>query len=84
MINYEFHEDEIKTGRIKWFCSDKGYGFIEQDDDGPDVFVHYSAIEMAGYKSLTQGDTVSYRITRGDKGLLAQDVQKLDDLKQRA
>lgn len=84
MINYNFHEDETKTGRIKWFCSDKGYGFIDQDDDGPDVFVHYSAIEMAGYRSLTQGDGVSFRITRGDKGLLAQDVQKLDNLKQGA
>lgn len=63
-----------KSGKVKWFNNDKGYGFIE-GDDGKDVFVHFSAIKSDGYKSLTEGDKVSYRVVEGQRGLQAADVE---------
>jgi CspA family cold shock protein len=63
------------TGRVKWFNNAKGYGFIEREEGG-DVFVHYSAIQGDGYKSLTQGQTVQFEITDGQKGPQAMNVNK--------
>ncbi|HYY68454.1 MAG TPA: cold shock domain-containing protein [Terriglobales bacterium] len=63
-------------GKVKWFNNAKGYGFIGRDD-GPDVFVHYSAIESEGYRSLQEGDEVEFEIIQGQKGPQADKVIKL-------
>jgi CspA family cold shock protein len=65
-----------KTGRVKWFNESKGYGFIEQDD-GEDVFVHYSAIHGDGFKTLAEGQQVEFEVVRGEKGLQAAKVVKV-------
>jgi len=64
-------------GRVKWFNAEKGYGFIERDD-GPDVFVHYTAIQTDGFRTLNQGDAVEFDIVDGPKGLQAANVVKAD------
>lgn len=63
----------MPIGRVKWFNNSKGYGFIERDGEA-DVFVHYSAIQGEGYKSLTQGEQVEFEITEGAKGPQATNV----------
>jgi CspA family cold shock protein len=62
-------------GTVKWFNADKGFGFITQEN-GPDVFVHYSAIVETGFKSLNEGDEVEFEVTQGPKGPQAQSVKK--------
>ncbi|MDH3258664.1 MAG: cold-shock protein [Deltaproteobacteria bacterium] len=64
-------------GRVKWFSDSKGYGFIEQED-GPDVFVHFSALQMEGFKTLHEGDKVAFEISDGPKGPQASNVTKVD------
>lgn len=64
------------TGRVKWFNAEKGFGFIERDG-GDDVFVHFSAIQGTGFKSLNEGDEVSFDIVAGDRGPQAANVVRL-------
>lgn len=66
----------MATGVVKWFNSEKGYGFISREG-GPDVFVHYSAIEGAGFKTLAENDRVEFEVTQGPKGLQASNVRRL-------
>ena len=66
----------MANGTVKWFNEKKGYGFIEQED-GPDVFVHYSGINSSGFKSLNEGDRVSFDIEQRDKGPQAVNVTKI-------
>ena len=67
----------MATGRVKWFDDRKGYGFIEQDGGGEDVFVHFSAVDGEGYKSLEDGMAVEFDITTGQKGPQAANVRKI-------
>src|SRR5918996_3744170 len=64
----------MARGTVKWFNDQKGFGFITQED-GPDVFVHYSAIEASGFKSLNEGDAVEFQVVQGPKGPQAQSVR---------
>jgi CspA family cold shock protein len=66
----------MSKGKIKWFSNQKGYGFITTDE-GKDVFVHFSAIQTEGYKTLTEGDLVEFEITSGTKGDQASNVTKI-------
>ncbi|NLM53381.1 MAG: cold-shock protein [Firmicutes bacterium] len=64
------------TGKVKWFNAEKGYGFIESEN-GKDVFVHFSAIQGTGFKTLNEGESVSFEIVEGDRGLQAANVVRL-------
>lgn len=66
----------MAEGTVKWFSNEKGYGFIERDE-GDDVFVHFTAIAMDGYKSLREGQRVEFEVVQGAKGLQASNVQGL-------
>jgi CspA family cold shock protein len=64
----------MATGTVKWFNAEKGYGFIAPDDGGADVFVHYSAIQSGGYRSLEESQKVSFEVQQGPKGPQASNV----------
>lgn len=69
--------EERYTGTVKWFSDQKGYGFVTYEG-GKDVFVHYSAIDSQGFKSLAEGDQVEFSVTEGPKGLSAANVRKIE------
>ncbi|MCD0450729.1 cold-shock protein [Actinocorallia sp. API 0066] len=67
----------MAQGTVKWFNGEKGYGFISQDEGGPDVFVHFSAIQGSGYRNLEESQRVEFDITQGPKGPQAENVRGL-------
>ena len=67
----------MAEGTVKWFSNEKGYGFIERGQGEEDVFVHFSAITMDGYKSLAEGQRVEFDVVQGDKGLQAANVRPI-------
>jgi CspA family cold shock protein len=75
LFTFQKEEQQMSNGSVKWFNDAKGYGFITSDE-GSDVFVHFSAIQGDGFRSLAEGDTVSFDIEKGPKGLQAVNVVK--------
>jgi CspA family cold shock protein len=67
----------MATGIVKWFNDAKGYGFITPDGGGKDIFVHHTSIEMQGFRTLTEGDSVEFELTKGPKGPQAEKVRKV-------
>ena len=67
----------MATGTVKWFNSEKGFGFIANDDGGPDVFAHFSAIAGGGYKSLDENQKVEFEVAQGQKGPQAENIRPL-------
>ena len=65
----------MQNGTVKWFNEKKGYGFIQQDGQGPDVFVHYTGITGSGFRNLSEGDKVKFEVQQGNKGPSAVNVQ---------
>ncbi|MFP4599859.1 MAG: cold-shock protein [Persicimonas sp.] len=65
------------TGTVKWFNEDKGYGFIERDDGGDDVFLHYNALAQTGFKTIAEGAKVEFDVEQGPKGPKAENVEQL-------
>lgn len=72
----------MATGEVKWFNNTKGWGFIQQKDSQEDIFVHFSAINGTGYKTLVAGQTVSFDLIKGDRGLHAINVTALQEIEE--
>ncbi len=75
--NRKYEVSNMAQGSVKWFNSEKGFGFIAQDGGGPDVFVHYSAVAGSGFRTLEEGQRVEFEIGQGQKGPQAQDVRAI-------
>jgi len=75
LLAQQRRECRMAQGTVKWFNAEKGFGFIAQDGGGPDVFVHYSAIESSGYKSLEEAQRVEFEVTQSPKGPQAEAVR---------
>jgi cold shock protein len=75
-LKQSWKESVLATGTVKWFNAEKGFGFISREG-GPDVFVHYTAIEGHGYRSLEEGQRVEFEVTTGPKGDQAQNVRTI-------
>jgi CspA family cold shock protein len=73
--SFETQEGSMPTGTVKWFNDAKGYGFITPDDGGEDLFAHFSAIQMSGFKTLKEGQKVQFEVTQGPKGKQASNIQ---------
>ena len=69
----------MATGTVKWFNDAKGFGFIEPEAGGEDIFAHFSAIQMEGFRTLKQGGRVRFEIVQGPKGQLAQNIASIDE-----
>lgn len=69
----------MPKGKVKWFSDAKGYGFIQQEDGAPDIFVHYSEIDGDGFRSLQEGMTVEFEVQQGPKGMKAVSVRRSED-----
>ena len=69
----------LKIGKVKWFNNTKGFGFITPDDNGEDLFVHFSSIDGEGYRSLQEGQSVEFDVTQGRKGLEAKSVKVMTE-----
>lgn len=74
---FEVKETVMATGTVKWFNSEKGFGFIAPDDGSPDVFAHYSAIASSGYRSLEENQKVEFDVTQGPKGPQAENIRPI-------
>jgi cold shock protein len=70
-------ERHMATGTVKWFNAEKGFGFIEQDGGGPDVFAHYSNISAQGFRELLEGQKVEFDVTQGQKGPQAENIRAI-------
>lgn len=68
----------MPVGKVKWFNDKKGYGFIEQDGGGEDIFVHHTSIQMDGFRTLNEGEAVKFEVIQGPKGIQATNVARLD------
>ena len=69
----------MPSGRVKWFNNQKGFGFIEPDEGGPDVFAHFSVIDMDGFKTLKEGARVDYEVSEGPKGMMATRIRNSEN-----
>jgi CspA family cold shock protein len=77
----DLEEEMAEVGTVKWFNNDKGYGFIKRDS-GEDVFVHHTAIQSSGYRTLNEGEKVEFEVKQGPKGLQAENVRRVGDNQQ--